>query len=147
MSSKNKSELILLSTLIRKLEEKIYYRVFAKTYVISSYLNESIIPDKEYVKEMFFIFIKENELQIYFNGSVVSLDFIASEIHRRASIKNANKEDEVFAVELEEKQIWENDVYIKVQDLKKLYANKCIVFPNSLLANNDKTNNASLTKN
>ena len=94
----------------------------------------SLPPDDELVREMFHYFIKENELPISYEGSVASLDFVESEIHRRAAAKAVSSEDFGHARELERKLVWEKEVSVRVQDLKKLYANKCIVFPKSLLA-------------
>lgn len=137
MPSNKKSDFILLSKLIHKLEDNDYYRVFAKSLAMTANPTCSIPPDNELVKEMFYFFIRENELQIIYNGSVVSLDFIESEAHRRVSKKTTPIEDLELAKELERKLIWEKEVYVKVQDLKKLYANKCIVFPKSLLTDSD----------
>lgn len=133
MSSNNNPDFILLSKLINILEDKTYYRVFAKSFVASSYSYNSIKPDKDFVKEMFNLFIKKNELQIYYNGAIASPDFIESEINKRALEESVSAEDLELAKELERKLIWENDVYIRIKDLKKLYANKCIVFPKTLL--------------
>ena len=83
---------------------------------------------------MFHYFIKENELPINYEGSVASLNFIESEIHRRSVAKAVSDEDFERTKELERKLVWEKEVSVRVKDLKKLYANKCIVFPKSLLA-------------
>lgn len=133
MSSNNNPDFILLSKLINILEDKTYYRVFAKSFVTSSYSGDSIKPDIDFVKEMFDLFIKKNELQIYYNGTIAPPDFIESEINKRTLEKSVSAEDLELAKELERKLIWENDVYIRIKDLKKLYANKCIVFPKNLL--------------
>lgn len=138
MSLNNNSDFILLSKLINILEDKTYYRVFAKSFVASSYSGDSIAPDKDFVKEMFNLFIKKNELQIYYNGAKTSPDFIESEINKRVAEKSVSDEDLELAKELERKRIWENDIYIRIKDLKKLYANKCIVFPKTLLIDSDK---------
>ena len=140
MSSNSKSDFILLSSLIRKLEDNSYYRTFAKTLAITANPDSSILPDNELVKEMFHFFIRENELQINYSGSVVSADFIESEAHRRAAEKTKPIGDLELAKKLERKLIWEQEVYINVQGLKKLYANKCIVFPKSLLTGSDASN-------
>lgn len=137
MGSGNKSDLILLSTLIQKLENNNYYRVFAKSLARTVCSADLLPPDNELVQEMFHYFIRENELRINYNGSVVSLDFIESEIQRRASEKVSLDEGLAHVKELERRLIWGKEVYVKVQDLKKLYANKCIVFPKSLLADRD----------
>ena len=138
MSSNINSDFILLSKLINILEDKTYYRVFAKSFVNSFYSGDSIKPDKDFVKEMFNLFIKKNELQIYYNGTIASPDFIETEINKRVLEKSESAEDLELAKELERKLLWENDVYIRIKDLKKLYANKCIVFPKTLLTSGDK---------
>lgn len=134
MTSGKAPEYILLSTLIRKLENNDYYRVFAKSLARTACPAGSLPPDDELVKEMFHYFIKENELPISYEGSVASLDFVESEIHRRAAAKAVPNEDLERTRELERKLVWEKEISVRVQDLKKLYANKCIVFPKSLLA-------------
>lgn len=134
MTSGKTPEYILLSALIGKLENNDYYRVFAKSLARTARPAGSLPPDDELVREMFHYFIKENELPIHYQGSVASLDFVESEIHRRAAAKAVSGEDLERTRELEGKLVWEKEVSIRVQDLKKLYANKCIVFPKSLLA-------------
>ncbi len=134
MSSNNRSDYILLSELIHRLEDNTYYRVFAKTLALTANSDDLQPSDSDLVKAMFDFFIKEDELKISYNGAVVSPDFIESEVHRRALAKMHPDEDLELAKELERRLIWEQEVYIKVQDLKRLYANKCIVFPKSLLA-------------
>ena len=42
-------------------------------------------------------------------------------------------EDKINALEEKKKSLM-REMYVNVPDLKKLYANKCIVLPNSLLA-------------
>ena len=143
MSSNNKSDFILLSKLIRKLQDNSYYRTFAKSLLRTANQVEILPPDNELVKEMFHYFIRENELKINYNVSVVSPDFIESEAHRRVSERTRPTKDIELAIKSEQEHIWEKEIYIKVQDLKKLYANKCIVFPKSLLRDNDRSNNTS----
>ena len=58
---------------------------------------------------MFHYFITKKELAVYYNGSIASGEDVSKD-----------------------------DVYVMVQDLKKLYANKCIVFPSSLLKERSK---------
>lgn len=127
------SDFILLSTIISKLENNNYYRVFAKSLARTATAVESLPPDDQLVREMFYYFIRENELQVHYRGSVVSLGKIESEICSRA-LENSGTDTDI---KQEEKRIrdlvWTNEIYIKVSDLKKLYANKCIVFPKSLL--------------
>ena len=132
-----KSDFVLLYAVIRKLENNTYYRVFAKSLARTTCSAEALPPDHELVREMFHYFIREDELQIHYDGSAVSLDFIESEIYRRAVGKAGPGADLENEMEVERKLVWENEVYIKVQDLKKLYANKCIVFPKSLLTGCD----------
>lgn len=104
MPSKSKSDFILLSELIQKLAGKDYYRSYAKSLALTENTSSPLPIDDKLVEEMFYYFIKKNELEVYYKGCI------------------ATGED-----------IFKDDVYIKAQDLKKLYANKCIVFPNSLL--------------
>ena len=134
MASGKTPEYILLSALIGKLEKIEYYRVFAKSLARTAGSADSLPPDDELVREMFHYFIKENELPIHHNGSVVSLGFVESEIHRRAVAKAVSDEDFERVRELERQLVWGKEISIKVQDLRTLYANKCIVFPKSLLA-------------
>lgn len=128
------SDFILLSTIISKLENNNYYRVFAKSLARTAAAAESLPPDDQLVREMFYYFIRENELQVHYRGFAVSPGEIESEICSRA-LENSGPDTDV---KQEEKRIrdlvWKNEIYIKVSDLKKLYANKCIVFPKSLLA-------------
>ena len=133
MPAKNKTDFILLSELIHTLKDREYYRVFAKTIAMTANPAYLIPPDDELVKEMFHFFIRENELRISYNGCVVAPEFIDEEASRRVSGKDAATADVILAQELEQTCIWEKEIYVKVQDLKRLYANKCIVFPNSLL--------------
>jgi len=104
MPSNSKTDFILLSDLIQKLEDKDYYRTYAKSLALTENSSSPLPVEDKLVEEMFYYFIKNNELVVYYNGSV------------------ASGED-----------ILKDDVYIKIQDLKKLYANKCIVFPSSIL--------------
>ena len=52
-----------------------------------------------------------------------------AEINHRASTKNLSMSEK----ELLRKSMWGKEVFIEVKELKKLYANKCIVLPNALL--------------
>lgn len=134
MSSKNKTEFIKLSKLIKVLEAKSYYRVFAKTFVTAFDDKKSDLSEKAYIKEMFILFIRQNELKIYYNESEASLEFINSEINRRSLEKISSKANIESIKELERNLIWDNEIFINANALKKLYANKCIVFPNALIA-------------
>ena len=107
MNTNKIPEFILLSELINKLEDKEYYRVFAKTLLMTANPPYPVPPDNELVKEMFQFFIQNKQLNIY------------------------NKDLEASSNELETKFNYQ-EVQVKVSDLKKLYANKCIVLPNSL---------------
>ena len=133
MTSAKTPEFILLSTLISKLENNEYYRVFAKSLARTAGSADSLPPDDELVREMFHYFIKESELPVHYDGSAVSLDFVESEIHRRVVARAVSDEGFEHARELERQLVWEKEISIRVQDLRKLYANKCIVFPKSLL--------------
>ncbi len=133
MSSNNNSDFILLSTLINKLKDNNYYRTFAKSLLRANIEEHNLPSDNELVAEMFRYFIKENELYMFHNSSKVSADYIESEANRRILEKTKEKKDIELMKELEQKLIWEKEIYINIKDLKKLYANKCIVFPKSLL--------------
>lgn len=124
-------EFILLSELIQKLEDKEYYQVFAKTLLMTASSEHSIPPDNELVNEMFRFFIKNGQLNVNLNNVEVTIADIESEINRRISPKGFTEELEL-AKNKERARIWKNEIYVKVKDLKKLYANKCIVLPNSL---------------
>ena len=128
MSFRDKKKYVLLSNLIKKLNENDYYRVFAKTIAMTENSGYSLPDDGDLIKEMFYYFIKNNLLDIYYNESIASLDIVREEAKYRVS-EDMNKD-----IEWEYDHILENDVYINVKDLKQLYANKCIVLPNSLLA-------------
>ncbi len=137
MTSGKQPEYILLSALIHKLEDNEYYRVFAKSLARTAGSSGPLPSDDELVREMFHYFIREDELPVNYGGATVSLEYIESEIHRRASEKTVSDEDFQSISEIERKHIWEQEISIKVQDLKRLYANKCIVFPKSLLVEKD----------
>ena len=104
MPTQKDSDFILLSELIQKLEDKDYYRTYAKSLALTENADTPLPDDDKLVEQMFYYFITKNELAAYHNGSPAS-----------------------------EKDILEEDVCVKTQDLKKLYANKCIVFPSSIL--------------
>jgi len=104
MPSNNKPDFILLSELIQKLADNDYYRTYAKSLALTENSGKPLPSDDKLVEEMFYYFIEKKELVAYCNKSVVSYE-----------------------------NIIKDDVSVKVQDLKKLYANKCIVFPSSLL--------------
>lgn len=127
MSSANNSGFILLSKLVQKLANKDYYRTYAKTLAYTENSSKPLPPNDLLVQEMFNYFISTNQLEIHYNNSIVTTDIIESEAHNRAQEKTNSD------VDLERDLIWEKEIYIKLADLKKLYANKCIVFPNSLL--------------
>ncbi len=130
MTTNTIPEHILLSELISKLKDKDYYRVFAKT-LLMTYTSPKTIPSDEYlVKEMFLFFIKDKQLNIFHKNKMTTLDYIDSEIDRRVSNTSSTPEETRDI-------IWKNEIYVKVKDLKKLYANKCIVLPNSLFINKD----------
>ena len=112
MPNNNLPEFILLSELIQKLKDKDYYRVFAKTLLMTAHPSDALPSNEDLVKEMFLYFIADNQLDIYYDNSVVSLNEISKES--------------------EQDWISNKEILVKVKDLKKLYANKCIVLPNSL---------------
>jgi hypothetical protein len=133
MPSKNTSNFILLSELINVLKDKEYYQTFAKTIAMTSNSKNPMPPDDELIAEMFRYFIKTNLLGIYHENTLVALDYIESEIDRRV-LKEVEPKDRLDIIKSTINDIiWKNEVYIDVKELKKLYANKCIVFPNSLI--------------
>ena len=145
MPNKKIPEFILLSELINKLRDKEYYRVFAKTLLMTVTPDQPIPADKELVKEMFLFFIKDNQLEIHFNNTVAPLDTIEAEVNNRASEKTCSSENIEATKEIERNLLWDNEIYVKVKNLKKLYANKCIVLPNSLFINKNIGNNSSIS--
>lgn len=118
MTSTKIPEYILLSELIQKIKDKEYYQVFAKTLLMTTAPDKPIPADNELVKEMFQFFIKDKQLKISYKDSEVQWEDIESELASGA--------------EEQRNQIWEQEIFVKVKDLKKLYANRCIVLPNSL---------------
>ncbi|QMU61140.1 MAG: hypothetical protein GKR92_05270 [Gammaproteobacteria bacterium] len=133
MPSKNTSEFILLSELINILKDKEYYQTFAKTIAMTSNSKNPMPSDDEVVAEMFRYFIQTDLLQIFREKALVTLDSIESEVDRRIlkNTESENSEDNLKNTIHDD--IWKNEIYINIKELKKLYANKCIVFPNSLL--------------
>lgn len=133
MPSHYSSEFVLLSTLIAVLKDKEYYRTFAKTIAMTSNSEKPMPTDDELVSEMFHYFIQTNLLQIYYNNELVTLDSVEFEVDRRAS-KCIEESDCVNnSKNLIRNHIWNDEIYINIDELKKLYANKCIVFSNTLL--------------
>lgn len=131
MPSTHTSEFVLLATLIAVLKDKEYYQTFAKT-IAMTYSPEKPIPSEDkVVSEMFHYFIQNNLLKIYLNNALATLETIEVEIDQRfiRSTENNNNESESMI----RNGIWNNEIYIKIDELKKLYANKCIMFPNTLL--------------
>ena len=102
-------EYILLSELIQKIKDKEYYQVFTKTLLMTTAPDLPIPADSELVKEMFKYFIKDKQLKVSYKNSETQWEDI--------------------------EPAWDKEIYVKVKDLKKLYANKCIVLPNSLFIN------------
>ena len=133
MNTHNKSEFVLLSKLVHILEKKSYYLRFAKSLIAANNLDFSNLSDNDLIYEMFNMFIRNDEIPIYHNESAVTVEYIESEAYQKAVDKSNSQEELEFNKEKEYRFILENEVYIKIQDLKKLYANKCIVLPNSLL--------------
>ena len=145
MPNKKIPEFILLSELINKLRDKEYYRVFAKTLLMTVTPDQPIPADKELVKEMFLFFIKDKQLEIHFNNTVAPFDTIEAEINNRVSKKTCSSENIEATKEIERNLLWDKEIYVEVKNLKKLYANKCIVLPNSLFINKNFENNSSVS--
>lgn len=116
-------EFILLFELVEKLKDKEYYCTFAKTLLMSVRPDNPVPDDDQLVKEMFLYFIDDKQLKIYNRGSEVQLKDVGDLLpDQTSSATNDHKA----------KLHWDSDIFVKVIDLKKLYANKCIVLPNSL---------------
>jgi len=133
MPAKNTPEFILLSEIINKLKNEDYYRTFAKTLIMTNLPEKTVPNENNLVKEMFFYFIESDNLQIYFQDSEIHPDALPKIAEQRINKNIANEDQISNLIKSEEDQIWDNEIYINVKGLKKLYANKCIVFPNSLL--------------
>ncbi len=133
MTANNTSEFVLLATLVAVLKDKEYYRTFAKTLAMTNNPGKPIPSDDELVSEMFVYFIQTNLLKIYYNNKLATIDSIETEIQQR-TFKNAKNNAEMKNDEnIIYNNIWDKEIYIKISELKMLYANKCIVFPNALI--------------
>lgn len=126
MSSSKLPEYILLSELIKKIKDKEYYCVFAKTLLMTVMPDTPIPKDDQLVKEMFIYFIKDKQLKIYSHDIEVNLEDIDNVYPEQINATTATRDNKIN---------WDSDIFVKVKDLKKLYANKCIVLPNSLFLN------------
>ena len=133
MASNKLPEFILLSELIEKLKDKEYYCTFAKTLLMTVLPDNPVPSDDQLVKEMFLFFIGDKQLKIYNLGQEIKLEDIS---HVDSGHSNETTTSH------ENKLNWDNDIFVKVKDLKKLYANKCIVLPNSLFLNKKPTINS-----
>ncbi len=137
MASELDSKFILLSSLISKLEDKEYYQTYAKSLLMTNRPEIPIRSDSHLVEEMFKYFIQINELQAYYKNSRISFEEIDKEINRRSSDTDNIGEDDTSISNL----FWKKEIYIRINELKKLYTNKCIVLPNSLLRECIRENN------
>lgn len=107
-------EYVLLSNLINKLDGNEYYLTYAKSLALTEIRCRPVPIGSELIKEMFFYFIETNEL--------------------KAFQKNEDRLEEISTTNnFKEMNLIEDELYIKIKDLKKLYANKCMVFPSSIL--------------
>ena len=129
MSTKINSDFILLSRLIKKIEDKEYYQTYAKSLLMTNRPDIPTPPDEKLVEEMFLYFIQTDNLKIYYKNDEISLTDLEDKIIKRKTSSGSSLDNE----ELTCLARWENEIYIKAKELKKLYANKCIVIPNSLL--------------
>ena len=123
------NDFILLSKLIKKLEDKEYYITYAKSLLMTNRPDVPIPAENKLVEEMFKYFIQTNNLRIYHNNSEIALSDFEDVINKRISNNDITIENKDSFREA----AWNNEIYIKAKELKKLYANKCIVLPNSLL--------------
>lgn len=129
MAVKNKREFILLSELVSKLENNEYYLTYAKSLALTENITNSTLHENELINEMFNYFISINELPIYRDDKNERADK-HSQHDNSASVDVEN-----FHL-IEEPKITDlqyDEIFVRIKDLKKLYANKCIVFPSSLL--------------
>lgn len=133
MSTNNFPDFILLSKIINRLKDNDYYRTFAKTLIMTNLPETKVPADEDLVKVMFHHFIQTDNLQIYLNDKAISPIDVQLEAERRMVEENAPSDKLIDLSEHQLEKLWENEIYINTKGLKKLYANKCIVFPNSLL--------------
>ncbi len=129
----NKNDYILISNLSNTLAKNNYYITYAKSLLGTNSIDTSSLDNNKLITEMFKFFVQSKELRIYFQNSQTDLEELYIEANSRLasfsiSEKHSNQDKESTFID-----IWDNEVYVNIQDLKKLYANKCIVFPNSLL--------------
>jgi len=118
-----KSEFIILSELIRKLDGNDYYITYAKSLALTENSSTPLPSDDTIIKEMFFYFIRTNELKAFHVNKIPS----NSEVYME-DLEDISNSDLINQTNLSVDKI-----YVRIKDLKKLYANKCIVFPSSLL--------------
>ncbi len=127
MTLTNKREFVLLSELVSKLENNDYYLTYAKSLALTENISNAPLQDNELISAMFSYFISIDELSVYRNEKVR---------HTEKPSKHVNpiETDDFHLIKKSEFDgLQQNEVFVKVKDLKKLYANKCIVFPSSLL--------------
>ena len=116
---------ISLGKLINRLSEIEYYQTFAKTLLMATDAIPSDSDNNNYVKHMFHYFIDNENLDVYANNQIIDKNKFNS---FQEFLDQSNTEQEANA-QLD----WNKDIYIDLNDLKKLYANKCIVFPVALI--------------
>ncbi len=118
----NNEKFVKFSDLINKIRDNDYYYTFAKSLLMANDIDTSCIPNNNLVAKMFDFFIYNKELQIH---RIENERIETIQVHELPSIYTS-KRISVNSIE------YKDSIYIKIDDLKKLYANKCIVFPNSL---------------
>ena len=124
-STEQSKNYISLGKLINRLSEIEYYQTFAKTLLMTTDTIPSDPDNKNYVKHMFHYFIDNENLDVYANNQIIDKNKFNS---FQEFLDQCNTEQEANA-QLD----WNKEVYIDLNDLKKLYANKCIVFPVALI--------------
>ena len=114
MSIESSTEYIRLSKLIQKLKDQEYYRTYAKSLLMTNRPEIKAPEDDLLIEEMFLFFIQNEDLKIYTDslGSFSQYD----DINNLKFI--SDHKDELF---------------VEPKELKKLYANKCIVLSNALI--------------
>jgi len=118
---KKSKKYVLLSKLIKKLNEIDYYQTFAKTLLVTTNSIPKDSNNTNYVEYMFHYFIDNENLNIYYNN-------------KEFNTENFKKFSEFLSINFSPPNTdWGKEIYINLNDLKKLYANKCIVFPVSLI--------------
>ncbi len=118
---------ILLSKLINRLSEIEYYQTFAKTLLVTTNNKPKDSNKAKNVEYMFHYFIDNELLNIYHENKIIDTN-------------SFNTFEDLISTDANKEILnWKEQIYINLNDLKILYANKCIVFPVSLIKEIQKT--------